>query len=184
MPPPGEKFINADMRFVGGDYFRAMEIPLVDGRRFTEDDRRPGPLVTLVDTRMAAQLWPGQIRRRKRLRMGFGDDPRALDHRRGHRRSDEAYTLDADSRMAMYFAHAQFPARAMNVVVRSTLEPATLTSAVDVCCARSTRTCRCTGCAPWRHASTSPWRGAGSRRCCSRSSRASRWVWPRSGPTA
>ena len=29
------------------------------------------------------------------------------------------YTLDADSRIAMYFAHAQYPVRAMNVVLRS-----------------------------------------------------------------
>ena len=30
--PPGEKFINVDIRTVGGDYFRAMEIPLLKGR--------------------------------------------------------------------------------------------------------------------------------------------------------
>src|SRR4029453_5338750 len=35
-PPPGETFINADMRMVAGDYFRAMEIPLLDGRFFDE----------------------------------------------------------------------------------------------------------------------------------------------------
>ena len=37
-PPAGEEFINADMRMVGGDYFRAMEIPLVKGRWFDERD--------------------------------------------------------------------------------------------------------------------------------------------------
>ena len=30
-PPAGEEFINADMRMVGGEYFRAMEIPLRQG---------------------------------------------------------------------------------------------------------------------------------------------------------
>ena len=29
VPPPGEKFINADTRMVSGHYFQAMEIPLI-----------------------------------------------------------------------------------------------------------------------------------------------------------
>jgi predicted lysophospholipase L1 biosynthesis ABC-type transport system permease subunit len=36
------------------------------------------------------------------------------------------YTLDGDSRIALYLPHAQFPVRAMNVVVRSALEPTAL----------------------------------------------------------
>ena len=35
-PPPGEKFINADQRIVGGRYFEAMGIPLVRGEFFTD----------------------------------------------------------------------------------------------------------------------------------------------------
>jgi predicted permease len=34
-PPPGELFVNADERIVGGDYFQAMQIPLRRGRFFT-----------------------------------------------------------------------------------------------------------------------------------------------------
>ena len=40
------------------------------------------------------------------------------------------YTLDGDSRMAMYLTHAQYPARAMNIVVRSDTDPVSLTAAV------------------------------------------------------
>ena len=72
----GEAFINADMRFVDGEYFRAMRIPLVDGRLFTDDDKRPGTLVALVDTHMAAQLWPGASPLGRRVQLGFGDDLR------------------------------------------------------------------------------------------------------------
>jgi len=39
------------------------------------------------------------------------------------------YLLDGDSRIAMYLPHAQFPVRAMNVVIRSGNDPATLTAA-------------------------------------------------------
>ena len=35
VPPPGEKFINADVRMVSGHYFQAMEIPLREGRLFS-----------------------------------------------------------------------------------------------------------------------------------------------------
>ena len=37
-PVAGEKFLNADMRSVGGDYFTAMRIPLVRGRVFDDRD--------------------------------------------------------------------------------------------------------------------------------------------------
>jgi ABC-type antimicrobial peptide transport system permease subunit len=40
------------------------------------------------------------------------------------------YTLDADSRIAMYLPHSQNPTRAMNVVLKSEMAPATLTAAV------------------------------------------------------
>ena len=39
-PPAGETFINVDQRIAAGDYFRAMQIPLQEGRLFTEHDTR------------------------------------------------------------------------------------------------------------------------------------------------
>jgi predicted permease len=127
VPPPGERFINADMRFVAGDYFRAMEIPLIEGRLFADTDRRPGPLVMLVDARMAADLWTGQSPVGKRVRLGGASDTDApWITVVGVVGAVKQYTLDGDSRIALYLPHAQFPVRAMNVVVRSALEPAAL----------------------------------------------------------
>ena len=40
------------------------------------------------------------------------------------------YTLDSDSRIAFYLPHTQYPTRAMNVVVRSSADPAALAGAV------------------------------------------------------
>ena len=128
---PGEAFLNADMRFVEGRYFEAMRIPLVDGRLFTASDVRPGPLVALVDTHMAAQLWPGQTAVGKRIQLGFGDDPKApWITIVGVVGRVKQYALDGDSRIALYLAHAQFPVRAMSVVIRSDAEPVALTAAV------------------------------------------------------
>jgi len=49
--PAGEKFINVDIRTVAGDYFKAMEIPLVRGRFFNDQDTRETPIVVVVDQR-------------------------------------------------------------------------------------------------------------------------------------
>lgn len=53
---------------VGGDYFRAMGVPLLRGRSFTGADRAGAPLVALVDERAARTLWPGEDATGKRIK--------------------------------------------------------------------------------------------------------------------
>jgi putative ABC transport system permease protein len=53
-----------------GDYFKAMSIPLLDGRTFTEVDRANMPLVVIVDQTMARDCWPGQRAVGKRMHLG------------------------------------------------------------------------------------------------------------------
>ena len=43
-----------------GDYFRAMSIPLREGRYFTVEDRADMPLVVIVNESMAKHSWPGR----------------------------------------------------------------------------------------------------------------------------
>jgi len=45
---------------IQGDYFRAMGIPLLEGRTFTVNDRSNTPLVVIVNQSMARHSWPGQ----------------------------------------------------------------------------------------------------------------------------
>jgi predicted permease len=128
----GEKFINADIRTVGGDYFHAMGIPLVAGRLFTEQDTRATPRVVIVDEHMAGQLWPGQDPIGKRIRTGgfdvTPDTPWMTVVGVVGRIKQDA--LDTDPRMAYYRYQGQTPSRAMNVVVRSTSSPAGLVAPV------------------------------------------------------
>jgi predicted permease len=128
VPPAGEKFINADMRMVSGDYFRAMEIPLVRGRLFTEFDRTDSQRVVVIDSFMADQLWPGADPLGKRVRIA-GDDSAPWITVVGVVGRIKQDTLDSDPRIAMYFPHSQYPARALNVVLRSRLDPAVLAAA-------------------------------------------------------
>ncbi len=129
-PPAGEEFINADMRMVGGAYFKAMEIPLVKGRWFDERDTPSNPRVTIVDERMANDLWPGEDPIGKRLRTGGLTSTTPWITVIGVAGRVKQYTLDGDSRIAMYLPETQFARRAMNVVLRSESSPAVLTAGV------------------------------------------------------
>ena len=129
IPPPGEKFINADQRFVGGDYFRAMEIPLVAGRQFTDHDTRTADRVVIVDEFMAKQFWPGADAVGKRIRLGGSDSTSPWMTVVGVVGRIKQDALDSDSRIAVYFPHLQFPTRSMNVILKTSADPMTLASA-------------------------------------------------------
>ncbi|HEY7498825.1 MAG TPA: ABC transporter permease [Vicinamibacterales bacterium] len=128
----GEKFLNADIRIVGGEYFRAMQIPLLKGRVFSEQDTKTTMRVVVVDEQMATQLWPGEDPIGKRIRTGgfdvTPDTPWMTVVGVVGRVKQDA--LDADSRMAYYRFQGQTPSRAMNVVVRTARDPAALAQTV------------------------------------------------------
>ncbi len=130
IPPPGENFINADQRVVGGHYFEAMEIPLRSGRFFNEHDTPTSPKVVVIDEYMAQQLWPNQDPIGRRIHYGGITDKSPWETVVGVVGRVKQYTLDSDSRIALYLPQTQYPTRAMNVVLRSGADPATLAPAV------------------------------------------------------
>ncbi len=129
-PLPGEKFLNADERLVGGHYFEAMGIPLRRGRFFNEQDDATKPVAVIVDEYMAEQLWPGQDPIGKRIHIVElkRDDPwQIVVGVVGRVKQD---SLDSEPRIAFYLPQTQFPARAMTVALRSSVDPAGVLSAV------------------------------------------------------
>jgi len=50
---------SVEWRGVSANYFRALGIPLVRGREFTDDDVAEGRRVAVINQEMANQLWPG-----------------------------------------------------------------------------------------------------------------------------
>jgi predicted permease len=128
--PPGENFINADERVVSGRYFETMQIPLIKGRLFNEQDTPDKPQVMLVDEFMAQQLWPGHDPLGKRVSLGDLASKPIWATVVGVVGRIKQYELDSDSRIALYMAHTQHIGRAMNVVIRSGNDPAALASAV------------------------------------------------------
>jgi putative ABC transport system permease protein len=69
-PVDGWKLKFAPLVIIYGDYFRAMDIPLLDGRMFTLDDGPNSPLVVIVNQTMARHSWPGQQAIGKRMHVG------------------------------------------------------------------------------------------------------------------
>jgi predicted permease len=127
---PGESFINADIRIVAGDYFQAMQIPLLSGRLFNDRDTRDNPRVAVIDEYMAQQLWPGQDPLGKRFHYGGAGVKAPWMTVVGVVGRIKQDTLDSDSRIAYMVPQSQYPVRAMNVVLRSGADPAALTAAV------------------------------------------------------
>ena len=183
-PQPGELFLNADERIVGGNYFQAMRIPLRSGRFFNQQDTAANPRVAIIDEFMAREFWPNQDPVGKRIHTGtINDATRPWITIVGVAGRVKQYALDTDSRIAIYFPQTQAPVREMNLVVRSAAEAGALAKAVRGQIHRWIPIFRCTRCGPWSSAWRSRWRGAASRWCCSACSPRSRSGWPPSAST-
>jgi predicted permease len=130
MPPPGENFINADERIVSGHYFEAMQIPLRQGRWFNEPDTPTSQKVAIIDEYFAEQYWPHEDPLGKRIRTGGLDSKEPWITIVGVAGRIKQDALDSDPRIAFYMPHSQYTTSAMNVVLRSNVAPATLTSAI------------------------------------------------------
>jgi predicted permease len=123
-----------------GDYFRAMDIPLIDGRYFTIDDRSDSSLVVIVNQSMAKHCWPDQSAIGKHIHVGNPHKglPWATvvgvvaDTKRGARDepSDDQWYIPAEQPAILFGANASStltnPA-AGYITLRSSLPPEQLT---------------------------------------------------------
>jgi putative ABC transport system permease protein len=60
------------MNFTGGDYFKALGIPMIQGRIFTNEEAVSLNSSVIVSRSAAEKLWPGQSALGKRIRPMFG----------------------------------------------------------------------------------------------------------------
>jgi len=74
LPPENAPLPSANFRIVTPAYFRTMEIPLLQGREFTDSDGPDDESVGLVNESMARLLWPGEEAVGKEILL-FGSDP-------------------------------------------------------------------------------------------------------------
>ena len=74
-PGPSESAPHGRQEVVGGDYFAAMRIPLVEGRFFTDGDTADSPPVVVVDQVLANKYFANRSALGQQIRRGGPDNP-------------------------------------------------------------------------------------------------------------
>jgi putative ABC transport system permease protein len=117
-----------DQYDVTPDYFRELDIPLIDGRVFSEQDDRNHPNVALINQTAALRLWPGQNPIGAKVHTGARDEPwRTVIGVVG---DVYQYGLDSQKTMQLYYPYQQDASFDLTLLVRSDSNPAALGSAV------------------------------------------------------
>jgi putative ABC transport system permease protein len=111
-------------------YFRALGIPLLAGRDFTETDAKDAPKVTIIDERLAREYWPNTSPIGKRVRFGPPEDNEPWHTVVGVVGAVRHERLDAETRKSVYLPHLQIPVNGLALAVRATANPANLAGAV------------------------------------------------------
>jgi predicted permease len=124
-PPPGQE-LQVDIRVASTDYFRTMEVPLRKGRYFTEDDTVDKPQVVIIDEKFASRFWPDSDPIGKHLWF----NPKKPITIVGVVGVVKQYGLETDGKIATYFPNQQEPDSRMFLAVRTSSQPAGLSSAV------------------------------------------------------
>ncbi|HKY43592.1 MAG TPA: ABC transporter permease [Pyrinomonadaceae bacterium] len=122
-PPykPGEE-ASADYTVAGNDYFRTMNIALLRGRAFTDQDTANTPRVMIVSNAFAKYYFPNEDAVGKRII--FDDDDKTAHEIVGVVADVRRDGLDAGVNPEMYVSHIQYPERRMNLVMRTAADDA------------------------------------------------------------
>jgi predicted permease len=129
--PPSSQTRTANYVAASPEYFRVMEIPLLQGREFTREDVASTPRVTIISEAMARIYFPNQNPIGKRLIFGFppnGEAPREIIGVVGNVRDVELRQAPA---AMMYVPFAQAPFWGTVVVVRTNLSVAAVAEAIQ-----------------------------------------------------
>ena len=109
------------------DYLRTMNIPLLRGRFFTEQDNTDSPLVVILDEEVARRAWPGEDPIGKRVRSGPSSPWAEVVGVVGHIRHEK---LETDERLQIYWNYWQRARDRMSLVVRTSSDPHVLVTSV------------------------------------------------------
>ena len=117
----------ADFRAASPDYFRALGIPLVSGRLFTDQDGPKAPSVALINQSMAARYWPNETPIGQRVSTDTGATWTTIVGVVG---DVHQYGLDAPAVDEMYLPFDQVPLREGALVLRGPADARFLTRKV------------------------------------------------------
>ena len=127
--PPGEE-LSTHVRVTDGGYFKAMGIPLLRGRNFTDVETAEARHVILITEAMARQNFPGEDPIGKRITVSMADNPVPTEIVGvvGDARYD---SLVDQPEPTVYFPHPELTYPFMTLVIKTTGEPSGISPAVQ-----------------------------------------------------
>jgi putative ABC transport system permease protein len=128
-PPdaPGEE-PSTNYYAVSPDYFKAMGIPLLRGRLFTERDKKDTPRVAIINETMAKKFFPGEDPIGKGINVTNG--PERFREIVGIVADVKQYGLDRPTTAQTYEPYLQTPFSGMTLIVRTEGNPTALNAGV------------------------------------------------------
>ncbi|HMG72328.1 MAG TPA: ABC transporter permease [Pyrinomonadaceae bacterium] len=127
-----DKWPGGNYRTVSTDYFRAMNIPVVQGRAFTERDTENAPLVIMINQALAARDFPNENPIGKRINLG-NTDPKGQPvwwEVVGVAANVRSLELREEALPEFYLSALQDSFANMYVVVRTSVEPTSVAASV------------------------------------------------------
>lgn len=115
----------ADFRVISPAYFQMMGIPLLQGRALTAADQADAQPVAVINQAFADKYWPGENPLGRRLRIG--DEWTTIV---GIAANIRQSGLDQEAAPHVYAPYQQLPLGRTGLLVRTTVEPLSLVSAV------------------------------------------------------
>ncbi len=129
---PQDASPEADWRVVTPGFFQAMGISLVSGRFFDARDSDTAAPVAIIDETMARTYWPNEDPIGKRIKRGGGMESTAPWMTIvGVVRHVRYRTLEARSRVQLYWPEAQNPTNSMGLAIRAAADTMSLAPAVQ-----------------------------------------------------
>ena len=119
-PPASGIYPQAAYFNTGPNYFRTMEIPLLEGRDFNEKDNGAEPPVAIINEALARHFWPNQSAVGKRLVDVKGKESIEVVGVAG---DVKRFGLGEQIRPEIYFPYTQRPRWATFFMVRTTADP-------------------------------------------------------------
>ena len=119
----------ADVRYIDADLFRTLRTPLVAGSTFDSRDVLDAPPRVVVNRALAQRFWPSEnpIGKRLRVPMFNGIVPEVIGV------VGDVHLMDARTpvRGAIYLANARFPMDALDLVVRTSVDGASVAKSLQ-----------------------------------------------------
>ena len=146
--PPPDQIPLMETCLVTPDYFKAMNIPVLRGRAFTDSDDRAhlagqdlskldedqrfikGLNKVIIDEEFAKRYWPNEDPIGKRLKFGSPEQPRAVEIIGVVGRVKMESLNQNSDRVQAYYPYPQVPANSMTVIIKGASDPNQLINSV------------------------------------------------------